>query len=288
MKEKIKVVILPTGKLTYAQGCIVLRNDAFHKDVLTRTLLSRTNMGVGSEFIYPVEPHYVYITISQEVEDIKVGDWFINEEGIISICTDIQTLEDGEILLNCGKADFSESYLKDCRKIIATTDPKLTIKANWGMSGHYMKKLPQLQQSFIKEFVANPNGEFEVEYVGGRWDYRRYCAFKKIDTKNTDNPIDYVWVKGVSYESIKHLPKDKIRQLPLTPKLNQDNTVNINLIERERGITITSVEEKMYSKKGLLNKLSLISLRLKFHSQSGMFINKQTSYEIINWIEENL
>ena len=47
------------------------------------------------------------------------------------------------------------------------------------------------------------------------------------------------------------------------------------------------VEEKIYTKEEILSKLSYIKLRENFSSK-GNFLNKETCYEILKWIEENL
>jgi hypothetical protein len=251
MKEKIKVVMLPTEDKTN----IKLDSDGVR--------LWYDSTPISTE----IHTHqYVYITVSKDIEPIKEGDWcvfgfnlkedlgeqFKNDPVEFSLLQCTGYCENGYLLHEEGNTSK-----KHCRKIIATTDPKLfkTAASNytrdkgvWGCD--------RIQQSFLKEFVANPDREFEVEYEEGT------CKCLTCN-KTIASTCEYTYKCNI--QIIKKL------------KLNQDNEVNI-----------TSVEKKMYSKKGLLNKLSLISLRLKFHSQSGMFINKQTSYEIINWIEENL
>lgn len=117
-------------------------------------------------------------------------------------------------------------------KIIATTDLKLYITKDYTGYG----VIPQIPQSFIEEYCkAGGMDEVLVECTGGRWDYKRYCPFKSIETKGK---TDYVWVIGVAYDSIKHLPKDKIRQTPIEPKTDSNNCIIIH-----------PVEEKMYSEK---------------------------------------
>ena len=106
---------------------------------------------------------HLYITVDQDVEPIKEGDWFISELG--------------ELWQHNGKVQPS----KLARKIIETTDPKLksgkceSCKQDKDYRHNFIKctcKILQVQQSFIKEFVANPDGEYFVEYEIDKYDER--------------------------------------------------------------------------------------------------------------------
>ena len=92
---------------------------------------------------------HLYATVSQDVEPIKEGDWHI-----------VFNVDEKEIdIRNTNK--FLSTLDK---KIIATTDTKLTKgRVIIGTGGTLYERIAQLSKSFLKEFVANPDGEFEVE-----------------------------------------------------------------------------------------------------------------------------
>ena len=138
MKEPVKVVMLPTGEKSTVYK---LDNETLHIGEFAKCKKEDTRR----------VNQYVYITISQEVEALEVGDWFYNPQfNVIS-----------------HKNDVAIKTHKGCRKIITTDDPKLLPvideSDNMKTDNRYVG-LPQLQQSFIREFVVNPDGEFEVEY----------------------------------------------------------------------------------------------------------------------------
>jgi len=122
-------------------------------------------------------PQYLYATISQDVEPIKEGDWHIFNGNFLTQATN----RHGELVNPFNR-----------RKIIATTDPK--IYAGYSTPG--ITFVPQLQQSFLKEFVANPDGEWEVEYLTGHSEDRL-----KINQDNTVN-ITSVEEKMYSREEV--------------------------------------------------------------------------------------
>lgn len=104
----------------------------------------------------------LYITVSQDVEKIEDGDW----------CIDLHLNEICQAKKGFKKTMFS----KTCRKIIASTDSKLTIPyMTRGLDLEMrqtivdnvpqVKQLPQIPQSFIKEYCDNDGkGEWEVMY----------------------------------------------------------------------------------------------------------------------------
>ena len=119
-----------------------------------------------------------------------------------------------------------------CRKIIATTDKKLIINDWVGVIEHKLEGkyedsnyVPQLEQSFLKEYCKNPDGKWCVEY-----DMKLpYCT--KIRCL---------------------LPNCSCTDV-LTLKLNQDNTITIHPIKdswsREEVINILhQYSEETYDK----------------------------------------
>jgi len=241
MKNKAQVVMLPTEDNSPIAIIGDSKTPSYLDDMYKRTSFSITQ--------------HIYITVSQDVEPIKVGDLFIvGDSTTIHKCVGFNSTNDLE-------SDNHLCYTNEaCRKIIATTDPKLLkyVGENYNckiyncqitrIEGKNYQKIPQLQQSFLEEFIANSNGEWEVEY-------------------------DEWW--GTDMEVKEDYPK---------LKLNQDNTVNI-----------TSVEEKMYSKDELTDAFN--SAR-EFNSQDGVVdihiiadLPKDLSpkYSTIeDWIKENL
>lgn len=207
MKHKVKVVMLLTNKSE-----IAIRNATIPSIVHSSTV------GAKHGFIKLgfYEPQHIYVTVSQDVESIEEGDW----------CICYNRIERNPQLVhwsNKGTQCRAPFYKRE--KIIATTDPKLKldcsclgmqdkVKCDWKCRTHKDYMLPQLQQSFLKEYVANPNGEYEVECG----EYCTYCGQEFCDNKNCRGHSDVF-----EYD------------------LNQDNTVNI-----------TIVEEKMYSREEVI------------------------------------
>ena len=100
------------------------------------------------------KPQHVYITVSQDIEPIKEGDWVICSDYKNSHQTLGKVSHIGEpfnfkntIQIN-GNPDLhiGRHILDYCRKIIATDDPKLTIFNTINDKTLY---IPQLQQSFL-------------------------------------------------------------------------------------------------------------------------------------------
>jgi hypothetical protein len=179
MKHKIKVVMLPTEDKTH----IVLRNS-------DNKLIYYKNLVCNKEFVH-LKGQHLYVTVSQDVEPIKEGETYVRDDG--------RLITRGNTLTAKG------------RKVIATTDPKLKlnctcmgmkdkVKCNWMCKTHKDYMLPQLQQSFLKEFVANPDGKWVVDYYAD-WDDLQYNEFGEY--------------------------------APYKLKLNQDNTVNITSVEEK-------------------------------------------------------
>jgi hypothetical protein len=174
MKEPVKVVMLPTeDKSQIWINNLISENDLHFEEYGRHTNTSQ----------------HLYATVSQDVEPIKAGDWCIAMDTNIIFQVSNKDLK--------GINNFKDLY----RKIIATTDPKLTINI-WEKdypTEPLKINLPQVPQSFIEEFVANPDREFEVEY----------------ETKTLMKPAD-VYIEEV---------KTKL-------KLNQDNEVNITSVSK--------------------------------------------------------
>tara|TARA_R110000851_G_scaffold98888_1_gene213632 strand:+ start:40 stop:747 length:708 start_codon:yes stop_codon:yes gene_type:complete len=215
MKEPIKVVMLLASDQTYQvkKGEYFINDSREHSwgklELLRAERVTSHGHVWDGDSIKPYI-HYLYITVSNDVEGIKDGDWMIRgDEQPTKVTPDFYW-------------DFGVAY----RKIISTNDPKLKLK-------HYNQfnsccreesechcNIPQVPQSFLKEFVANPDGEYEVEYD---------CYYVKGNYMNKCS---------ICEEMFCHT--DKLGFIcPSHPvlKLNQDNEVNI-----------TYVGEKMYTR----------------------------------------
>ena len=173
MKEPINAVILPTEDKSTVYK---LDNETLHIGDFAKCEEGDKRR---------VNQH-LYITVSQNVigsKEVYYIDKFTNK------------------VTSSGGAEYGEKQ----DVVIATTDPKLEASST-GYAGDrartFYEKLPQIQQSFLKEFVANPDGEYEVEY------YRdEESMMKNIETKG------------------------KVSSWRL--KLNRDNTVNITSVKEK-------------------------------------------------------
>jgi hypothetical protein len=139
------------------------------------------------------DPHVVhnfnlYATVSQDVEPIKEDDWYLN-------CLN-------QITIHQYKGEKLPSY--GCVKIIATSDLKLKSTISIGIDGTSMfKTIPQLQQSLLKEFVANPDGEFEVEYSYKGEQHDESSTRNTFHLKlNQNNTVTITSVKEKMYSAI--------------------------------------------------------------------------------------
>ena len=237
MKQPIKVVHLPTEDQTYQvkEGDYFINDSREHSwgklEALKCERITAHGHAWNGSGIQTYINH-LYITVSQDVEPIKEGDYLIHNN----------------VVVKCLKG---EKWLGE-RKIIATTDPKLIYSPNWkGKEVTDCLAIPQVQQSFLKEYVSNPEGEWEVEY-----------EFKRVECYNYNG--DHIGkscsCKSGDFRDVYEL------------KLNQDNTVNI-----------TSVEEKMYSRKEVESILFQYA-----EDEHAWFSCKSEVDSFNNWIKENL
>jgi hypothetical protein len=187
MKHSIKVVMLPTedgnnNPEGFITKCIKEMPRVGETPLSEGTLSLCVNNSIG--VLEYRKPHYVYITVSQDVEPIKKGDWFFNSQT-------------NRVIL--AKVDEN---VPTSRKIIATDDPKLyDVRENNAPFRRLSSNPKEIQKLFLKEFVANPDGEWKVEYE------RQWDSLEK--DKHYDNTAKY------------------------RLKLNQDNTVNITSVEEK-------------------------------------------------------
>jgi len=186
MKHPIQVVMLPTDDVSQIWKNIKHDSLWLVDDYTIREAI-RNNQTKDYQ--------HLYITISSEIEPIKEGDWYYESEHrrILKCNTDVQ--------------ERAVNTWVDCRKIIATTDPKLlkTAASNytrdkgvWGCD--------RVQQSFIEEYVNNPKGKWEVEYE--QYQIKAFAGGEGYKLKlNQDNTIT------ISSVEEKMIPMDKVLKL---------------------------------------------------------------------------
>ena len=150
---------------------------------------------------------FLYATVSQDVEVIEVGDWALTNGGIrfvTKLNKDNTFTDDGEI----SRLPPSPCcHIKNYRKVIATNDPELTSFAcnqDYGICAEECQgtcnSIKRLSLSSIKEYVSNPDGEFEVEYeveeyTSGGHQYTKTPTLKI----NQDNEVGITSVEKKMY-----------------------------------------------------------------------------------------
>jgi len=207
MKQEAMVVMLPTISKEYA---------ILHKAVLGILYPKLKNEHLSGE------KNHLYITVPQEIEPIKEGDWvyWADPEGITSDINQVVSVNEEMIFMSHPEHSETEALPNECSKIIATTDKKLKLKqyskfnSCCRMESECHCNIPQLQQSFVKEYCKRG----VVDKVMVEYKY------------NEDSLSEYN--KEVDYKGHSSINLEDDLQL----NLNQDNTINISFIE-----------EKMYS-----------------------------------------
>lgn len=243
MEKSAKIIMLPT-KVTLKGGEVFKMKNSLFVTITGAESRRARNSG----FV----PNHLYITVSQDVEPIKEGDWCLLFDRLNKLMSEPQQWL-GNGVLNGG-----------LEKIIATTDPKLGVKCH-DCNGEGVRnlmlhevygeekdsctrcdksgieeKLPQLSQSFIEKYCNNPNKQWEVEYEEmGAWINR-----------------------GQDFECVS-----------IRPKLNPDNT-----------ITISSVE-KMYSREDIWKTRIFFKCN---DIEIGGYSDKYLKEKFNDWIKENL
>lgn len=149
MKKKCNVVMLPAKKQVNQvnQGDLFINDTREHSWGTFQALRCERVTKFGHAWVgHGIQTYINHLYITSD-DEIKEGDWCY----IIST-TEIRRNLHGIIGSTIGSKLFLE---KNCKKIIATTD-KLEYKL--------IRTLPQIPESFIKEYVKNPVDEVMVEY----------------------------------------------------------------------------------------------------------------------------
>jgi hypothetical protein len=248
MRQKIKVVILPTEDKTDVS---VDPTGHYHYK-------SITNDYGGYQ--------HVYITVSNDVEPIEEGDW--------RMITDKNSSLYGQFEQKKSNLPENDQW----SKIVATTDSLRVYHSPYELDGitkYHSNLIPQLQQLFLKEFVANRNGEFEVEYYAD-WNDLQYNEFGEYAPHklklNQNNEVNITSVNKCLYDTPKSCENSECRVLN---KCNGDR--------------VTSIEEKMYSREEMYLSAANVVDKIAANRGNSDWNMKVTPKMIVdNWIKENL
>ena len=181
MKQPIEVVMLPTEDIT---SLIINNHLATKSNLEYRPDLLEASAIIRSAITY----QHLYITVSQNIEPIKGNDWFYNSW-----------------TKKVYQAKVDENH-EASFKIIATTDHKLLFDTS------QVNDISKLQQSFLKEFVANPDVKWEVEYED---------KVNPLKLRRTPNGISVAKAVNQALFGLK-------------PKLNKDNTILLTIKTNSR------------------------------------------------------
>ena len=211
MFKKCKVVMLPTNQkvINTKEYQLLLSNSLFWTSKIEIKRYTEgwfflnnssdpNSCAITIPNVENFKHQHLYIISDDE---IKEGDWFINDLNQIKKCTSRDTE---------GYIDFEGGFNtkpSSCKKIIAATDSSL-----WRPSHKYASDvilLPQPSQQFIEKFIEEYNRgnvitDVLVEYnynpdLDNNWDLTKTNDIFKFNTKKEFN--DYV-------NSVKINPKD--------------------------------------------------------------------------------
>jgi hypothetical protein len=252
--KPIKSIFLPTEEITG----IVLHSTGLDP-YYSNTPSDRKDNLKAVKDIGGISQH-VYVTISQEVEPIKEGNVFamIHPEGLYST-----------IIMKCKP---STTILPSDRKVISTSDPKLTLKTYGNIFN-----IPQTPKSFLKDLLSNPKGDFEIEYEwkqGDIFGLDNLDRVRFINDTELENCSGTVFDKSeLSDDEVEYVNSDTCALATLKVTLNKNNNVKI-----------TSVEKKIYSEEEIENLL------IKHQSDYRSHVRKTNdwSMDISGWIKKNL
>tara|TARA_R110000851_G_scaffold95560_1_gene207578 strand:- start:672 stop:1367 length:696 start_codon:yes stop_codon:yes gene_type:complete len=205
MKNPVKVVMLPTESTSNVAVIKGIMKLEYKPDFRKNQLLFQ----------------HIYVTVSQDVEFIKEGDWVVVPHLGGLLATTVKEISRTGMLIHGQVANILEAgcKLEHARKIIATNDPKLNINnfSDVDRLEDFEIIVPQVKQSFLKEFVANPDGKFEVEFRCQELQhYKHHLVGNTCTCKKT------------------------------TLVLNQDNTVNITVVEEEKMYSTDEVKKLLF------------------------------------------
>lgn len=250
---------------------------------------------------------HLYITTDEE---IKEGDWvyWTDPEGLTSDINQVISVDEEMIFLSHPEHSETEALPHECRKIIATTDPKLVKLIAGGGEGNagVWKMLPQIQQSFIEEYCkAGGIDKVLVEYecltstITIVLDFSKVTADEaiksdgkciesrlKVDSNNCIiiHPVtkDYYPIYDEATNKTLHVQAPDLKQAEVIASyLNFDNFIDGQQILTNP--TIHPVEEKMYSLDKMKANIHAFCIHNVIPEDNETF--KSIADE---WIKENL
>jgi len=230
-----KVYMLPT-EIKGGQGHTLWTNESGQ---LLHTKTSSNHL----------QGQHLYFTTDEEIRE---GDWVYWEdpEGLTSDINQVISIDEEMIFLSHPEHSETEALPSECRKIIASDDPKLKIITGIVGSGTGVP-LPQPSQAFIKAYCEQGGiDEVDVEYE---------CL-----TSTHTTIVDYS-KEPIETEALSE-PKCIESRLKVDPI---HNTITTHLIE-----------EKMYSREEVEDLIH------KFNMEQAGF--PWALDDTLKWIKENL
>ena len=279
MKKTHKIIMLPTEDKSPSNILLweISQTMEYYKEIET------TRKGKSGI------PQYLYIVSDEE---IKEGDHvFLEDDDPFEKDHLIIRVTDAEIGIGESGNSTIAFSLKDAKKVLATTDPKLKtpyMAGNTVKGVRYerqrevngisqVKTLPQIPQSFIDSYTKNPVDEVELEYVrGSYYDWMKAGASPVPDKLKLNNNEVVINQKVFSHNNT-------------TPIHIHEGVQNIH-VEVKDGVVhikpnITSVENKLYTHEEVVALFEKARVELMDKSFNG---DAPDSYVDKNELEKRL
>jgi hypothetical protein len=171
------------------------------------------------------KPQHLYFTSDEEIKD---GDHFLYKGIRVCTCTEVSVFKNSEGIEYVVLTDDDKSAgfkLENCRKIVASTDPKLNesdlYKHTSGRQG--TKPLPQPTKQLVEAYCKKPFDECLIE----------------------------VEQYDIEYSKMSHIKDKSTRQAMMTTAIPINMKIRVK-VNSYNEITCYSVVEKMYSSTDLL------------------------------------
>ena len=181
MEKEAQVHMLPTNG----------RDIAMLSKRIKDNVLQSANGTEGVANSNPMwQPQHLYFTTDEE---IKKGGWvyWTDPEGLTSDINQVVSVDEEMIFISHPEHSETEAFPHECKKIIATTDPKLTVRFEgheYGTAREINAEVYLLQpsHSFIEEYCkAGGIDKVLVEYEEWTTMYRGMANYKlKTDSNN--------------------------------------------------------------------------------------------------------
>jgi len=276
-RKKAKVHMLPTEDVSQIHS---LRGELTYSFVNTRM-----SEGLGTT---PMEQQHLYFTSD---EDIKVGDWgYCSKTNKVFKCDVIVPYKDAKTGKQVSFLDDSlkKSFQKeDCRKIIASTDPKLTmcescrdydkdILPNCKCYNPITWKVAQPSQAFIKKYVEK--GGIDEVWVDYYESIIEYGDMILVDTNEDQSYFHAIDVEVEFSESKEYLLSKGGKYYKSKLKVNSHNEIAIH-----------EVVEKMYTREEMEANVTLGMIYMNGYIIRNTTLLGQDARQLAkDFIKENL